>query len=131
MELNDFGKAVVTQLTRIADAVSKASGGAGSTGAATSDKAGKADTAGKAGKADAKAGKAGKTKPKHSREEVTALLTKVKDDCGIQVAREVMQENGGYLKMGEIQEEHFDQIYDAAEARYAEMVDNSGSEEDL
>lgn len=125
MDLNAFGTALVSQLTRIADALE--GGAAGSTkevaGAAV-DKNVKAPADKPARTTTTKSKPETASKPTHSRDEVNAALIKLKDDCGKEHAQGLIKQFG-YTKMAEIAEKDFDAMFDAAEAKHAEMVAES------
>lgn len=124
MDLNAFGTALVLQLTRIADALE--GGAAGS----TKEVAGAAVDKNVKAPADKPAARTTKPKPEtaakptHSRDEVNAALIKLKDDCGKEHAQGLIKQFG-YTKMAEIAEKDFDAMFDAAEAKHAEMVAES------
>ena len=127
MDLNQFGSDLIKHLSRIANSLeaieSKVGKGSAPAAAATGtvDK-GVSKPAAKAEKPAAKAEKAESAKPKHTRDEMTAALVKLKDDCGKEVAAAVIKEAGGVAKMADIPDDKIDAVFDAAEAKHAEMV---------
>lgn len=64
------------------------------------------------------------TKPEHTQAEVSAALLKIKDDFGIEHAREILKKYK-YEKMGDIKPEHFDVIFKDAEAKHAELTEDA------
>ncbi|WOK01439.1 hypothetical protein [Pseudomonas phage UF_RH7] len=70
------------------------------------------------------------TKPKASKAEVSTALGEVKAAFGIDAAREIMSENGGFAKMADITPEHYDAIVAACAAKIAENDDGAGTEEE-
>lgn len=105
-----------------------ANGGASSAAAGEDAGAGKTTTATK-GKATK--GKATSTadKPKHTKDEVVALVVAVKDKFGAPEAKKITAQFG-LAKIAEAKEEHFDAIYDLCEAKLAEEEDEGNGEED-
>lgn len=69
------------------------------------------------------------TKPKHTKDEVVALVVAVKDKFGAPEAKKITAQFG-LAKIAEAKEEHFDAIYDLCEARLAEEEDEGNTEED-
>lgn len=126
MDLNQFGAELIKHLARIANAVegieAKLGKGAAAstTSTATVDKGVSKPAA--SDKKEAKAEKKEAAKPKHTRDEMTAALVKLKDDCGKEHAAAVIKEVGGVAKMADIPDDKIDAVYDAAEAKHAEMV---------
>lgn len=104
-------------------AAAQAAGGSAPTAAETKP-AGKA-AAGKA----AGAGKAAAAKPKHSFEEMKALLVKVKDTLGKEEALAVFSPMG-YAKMTDIQEKDYDAIVAAATKVLEDAESGGGSDDD-
>ncbi len=94
-------------------AAHKAAGGATSTPAADKPKAEK----------PAAKDKPAADKPKHTREEVTAALTEVKEKKGAPAAKTIITDIGGTEKMKDIPESKFDAVYEAAKAAVAEDDD--------
>lgn len=70
------------------------------------------------------------SKPKASKAEVSTALGEVKAAFGIDAAREIMSENGGFAKMADITPEHYDAIVAACAAKIAENDDGAGTEEE-
>jgi hypothetical protein len=70
-------------------------------------------------------------KPTHTRDEVNAALIKLKDDCGKEIAAAVIKDVGGVVKMADIPEAKFDEVFAAAEKEHAERVGTSDEPEDL
>lgn len=105
-----------------------ANGGASSAAAGEDTGAGKTTTKGKTsakGKTTAAA-----DKPKHTKDEVVALVVAVKDRFGAPEAKKITAKFG-YAKIAEAKEEHFDAIYDLCEAKLAEPdEEEENTEED-
>ena len=115
MDLNTFAVAIVTQLTRIADALSASSA------VVTS-----AETSAPAKAAPAKAAPAKSAKPKNDRDAVKKALITVKDTISKEAAQAIYQEFG-YEAMSAIEDKDFDAIFEkCAEALAAN--DDSGDE---
>lgn len=89
-------------------------GAKGSAPAAASTKAEKSSTASTATKTEP-------AKPKHSREEMEAALSKVKDKSDAKTAKAIINEVGGAQKMAEIPDDKIDAVFDAAEKKIAEL----------
>lgn len=97
-----------------------AAGGATTTAAATTEAAAEVKKpAKKAAKAEAAEPEV--AKPEHTQAEVTAALVKIKDDFGIEHAREILAKYK-YAKMADIKPEHFDAVFAEAEAKHAELT---------
>lgn len=95
----------------------------GGTSAAATDKA---DTkpAGK-GKAEKK-----EEAPKITQEQVNAALIKIKEDFGMDKAKEVIKEFGKVDKMAEIKPAQFQAVFDAAVAKHAELTEAGSGDGD-
>lgn len=104
-------------------AAAQAAGGSAAPAAETKP-AGKA-TAGKA----TGAGKGAAAKPKHSFEEMKALLVKVKDTLGKEEAQAVFSPMG-YAKMTDIQEKDYDAIVAVATKVLEDAEAGGGSDDD-
>lgn len=105
-----------------------ANGGVSSAAAGEDAGAGKTTTT----KGKATKGKATSTadKPKHTKDEVVALVVAVKDRFGAPEAKKITAKFG-YAKIAEAKEEHFDAIYDLCEAKLAEPdEEEENTEED-
>jgi len=100
-------KAAVVELTATLKAVSAAGQAAGST--ATAGATTDSDKAKKNGAGNSKGG-AGSKKSSVSREEMQALLLRVKESIGQKEAKKIVTEVGGVDKMAEIQEAKFDAV---------------------
>jgi hypothetical protein len=70
-------------------------------------------------------------KPTHTRDEMNAALIKLKDDCGKEIAAAVIKDISGVVKMADIPEAKFDEVFAAAEKEHAERVGGSDEPEDL
>lgn len=71
------------------------------------------------------------TKPKATKAEVSAALGEIKAAFGIDAARTIMSENGGFTKMADITPEHYDAIVAQCAAQIsAGEDDGSETEED-
>ena len=81
------------------------------------------------GKTTAKGKTTTATKPKHTKDEVVALVVAVKDKFGAPEAKKITAQFG-LAKIAEAKEEHFDAIYDLCEAKLAEEEDEGNGEED-
>lgn len=129
MDLNKFGTDLLTQLTRIADALeSRPVEAATATKSAAKDEAPAKTTRSRAKPA---AKKDEPVKSKYSRDEMNAALIALKDECGKEFAQEVIR-NAGYTKMAEIEDKDIDAVYEAAKAKHEEMAnDNFDDEEDM
>ena len=55
-------------------------------------------------------------KPKHSRDEMEAALTELKNAKGIDAAKEVISKTGGVKLKADIPDDKIDAVYDAAKA---------------
>ena len=137
MDLNQFGADLIKHLSRIAnslEAIESKAGKAAPAVAASStaavDKGVTKPAAAKAEKAE-KAEKKETAKPKHTRDEMNAALVKVKDDLGKEYAAAIIKEVGGVAKMADIPDDKIDAVYDAAEAKHAEMVTETEEAGDL
>ena len=150
MDLNKFGTDLLTQLTRIADALeSRPVEAATATKSAAKDEAPAKTTRSRAKPAAKKdepvkskysrdemnaaliALKDEPVKSKYSRDEMNAALIALKDECGKEFAQEVIR-NAGYTKMAEIEDKDIDAVYEAAKAKHEEMAnDNFDDEEDM
>lgn len=124
MDLNQFGADLIKHLSRIANSLEaieskagKAAPAAAASSTATVDK-GVSKPVAKAEKAEKKEA----AKPKHTRDEMNAALVKLKDDCGKEQAAAVIKEVGGVAKMADIPDDKIDAVFDAAEAKHADMV---------
>lgn len=124
MDLNQFGADLIKHLSRIANSLEaieskagKAAPAAAASSTATVDK-GVTKPAAKTEKAEKKEA----AKPKHTRDEMNAALVKLKDDCGKEHAAAVIKEVGGVGKMADIPDDKIDAVFDAAEAKHADMV---------
>lgn len=62
-------------------------------------------------------------------EEASAALVKLKDEFGIEHAKSVLKESG-FSKMAELTPEKADAVFKSAEAKYAELQENDGEEEE-
>lgn len=71
----------------------------------------------------------GKKKPEHNVDETTAALVKIKDEFGIEHAREILKKHG-FAKMAEMTEDKYDAIFADAEAKYAELKGEAGGDGD-
>lgn len=60
-----------------------------------------------------------KPKPAHTRDEVEAALTQVKDKLGLEGAKKVIKEAGGVEKKAEIPDDKLDAVFAACEAAIA------------
>lgn len=134
MDLNQFGAELIKHLSRIANSLEaieskagKAAPAAAATSTATVDKGVSKPAAAKAEKAEKKEA----AKPKHTRDEMNAALVKVKDDLGKEYAAAIIKEVGGVAKMADIPDDKIDAVYDAAEAKHAEMVTETEEAGDL
>lgn len=67
--------------------------------------------------------------PVHSVEATCALLTKIKDEFGLQHAKDVLKECG-LEKMAGVDDKNTDKVFDKAEAKYEELSSGSDAEED-
>lgn len=54
------------------------------------------------------------SKPKHTKEEMIAALNEVKENKGLQAAKDIISKVGGVTKMADIAEAKIDSVYDAA-----------------
>ena len=136
MDLNSFGESIVKHLARIANSLEVIEGAArGAAGApagkpaASETKVDKGATKPETKKPETKKDEA--AKPKHSRDEVNAALVKLKDDCGGDVAKAIIKDVGGVNKMADIPESKFDEVFAAAEAKHAEMVNEAEVDDDI
>lgn len=134
MDLNQFGADLIKHLSRIANSLEaieskagKAALAAAASSTATVDKGVTKPTAAKAEKAEKKEA----AKPKHTRDEMNAALVKVKDDLGKEYAAAIIKEVGGVAKMADIPDDKIDAVFDAAEAKHAEMVTETEEAGDL
>jgi len=66
-------------------------------------------------------------KPEVTQEQMQAALIKIKDDFGMDKAKEVIKEAGGVDKMGDIKPAKYAAVFEAAVAKHAEL---SGGDED-
>jgi len=64
--------------------------------------------------------------PKITQEQVNAALIKIKDDFGMDKAKEVIKEFGKVDKMAEIKPAQYQAVYDAAIAKHAELSEGDG-----
>ena len=120
MDLNNLAVAIVTQLTRIADALSSQITVSASAETSAPAKAAPAKAA------PAKAAPAKSAKPKNDRDAVKKALITVKDTISKEAAQAIYQEFG-YEAMSAIEDKDFDAIFDkCAEALAAN--DDSGDE---
>jgi len=110
-------EALMTELRDALNANTEALLKSGGTSAAATDKA---DTK-PAGK-----GKAKDDTPKITQEQVNAALIKIKDDFGMDKAKEVIKEFGKVDKMAEIKPAQYQAVYDAAIAKHAELSEGDG-----
>ena len=78
------------------------------------------------GKTETKPKAEAKSKPKsaHSREDMAALLTKVKETFDATAAKTIIKEVGGSEKMADIADDKIDAVYDAAKAKLEASEDN-------
>lgn len=67
-----------------------------------------------------KAEKEEPAKPEHSREEMIAILAKVKEEKDVAAARAIIKTTGGVDKMADIPEAKIDAVFAACEAALAE-----------
>lgn len=72
------------------------------------------------GKAPKETKTADKVKPAHSREELAAMMGKVKAEKGAEVAKALIKSDGKSDKLAEVAEENIDALFAAAEAKLAE-----------
>lgn len=133
MDLNKFGTDLLTQLTRIADALeSRPVEAATATKSAAKEEAPAKDEApAKTTRSRAKpaAKKDEPVKSKYSRDEMNAALIALKDECGKEFAQEVIR-NAGYTKMAEIEDKDIDAVYEAAKAKHEAMANDNFDDED-
>ena len=64
--------------------------------------------------------------PKITQEQVNAALIKIKDDFGMDKAKEVIKEFGKVDKMAEIKPAQYQAVYDAAITKHAELSEGDG-----
>lgn len=128
MNITDAIKALfeplVQQISRIANSLEsiEAHLKSGSSAPAAKTEPKKAETKTEPKKAAAAA------KPTHTRDEVNAALIKLKDDCGKEIAASVIKDVGGVVKMADIPEAKFDEVFAAAEKEHADRVGGEGEE---
>lgn len=72
-----------------------------------------------------KPAKAAAAKPTHTQAEMNGALIKLKDDFGMDKAKEVLKAHG-YEKMADVKEADFDKVFDAAEAKHIELSEGDG-----
>lgn len=113
----------VEQNTVALNANTEALGGAASPAAAAGKPAAK-PAAGKTGAAKPAAGKT--NKPQHTQDEVTALLNKVKDEHGIEAARELFSDVAP--KMSQIPADKLDEVFGRATEFLANQEAGGGEE---
>lgn len=100
--------------------------GAGAVGATSETKPGKA-AKGAAETSETKSGKATKsTKPTKTQAEVNAALIKLKDTYKAEEAKAIITKVGGVDRMGEIPEDKYDEVYNAAVKRFEELSAETG-----
>lgn len=97
-------------------------------GKATGSTRGKAKT-GDDDNDDKPASTRGKAK-KLSREDVTALLNKVKEDLGAPVAKELIKKVGGADRLAEVDDDDLDALGKAAQKKLDAADDKGGSDDD-
>lgn len=101
-----------------------AGAGAAAAAAPAAEKAGKTEKAAKTEK---------KEEPKITQDQVNAALIKIKDDYGMEHAKEVIKEQGKCDRMADIKPAQYQAVYDAAVAKHAELSEaaNGGGGGDL
>lgn len=123
-------KDLIVALNANTEALNAAGAGAvapTTTEAATTNEAATEKTAKKTKKAETKV-EPEEAKPEHTQAEVNAALLKIKDDFGIEHAREILKKYK-YEKMGDITPENFDAIFKAAEAKHAELTEEADKDD--
>lgn len=75
--------------------------------------------------ASGKGAKAAAAKATHTQAEVNGALIKLKDEFGMQHAKEIIT-SFGYDKMADIKEADYDAVFTAAEAKHAELSGGGG-----
>lgn len=141
MDLNTFGADLIKQLARIADAIESKSGAAVTNTISAQDTGAVAETAAAtkvAPKRKAAAEKAPVAEkapektasPKRDFAEVKAALIKVKDTIGKDAAQEVYR-TYDYEAMSKIQPEHYDAVFNDAEAALAKFAEADAAGEAL
>lgn len=118
---------LITALDANTEALKSGAGAVGATGDTKSAKAAKG--AAETGDKPAKAAKS--TKPTKTQAEVNAALIKLKDTFKAEEAKAIITGVGGVERMGEIPESKYDEVYEAAVARFEKLTaDTEGSGED-
>lgn len=101
----------------------------GASSAAAGEDAGAGKTTTTKGKATKGKTTAAADKPKHTKDEVVALVVAVKDRFGAPEAKKITAKFG-YAKIAEAKEEHFDAIYDLCESKLAEPEEEEENTEE-
>ena len=128
MDLNNLAVAIVTQLTRIADALSSQITVSASAETSAPAKAAPAKAA-PAKAAPAKAAPAKSAKPKNDRDAVKKALITVKDTISKEAAQAIYQEFG-YEAMSAIEDKDFDAIFEKCAEALAANDDGGDEAED-
>jgi hypothetical protein len=92
-------------------------------GGAAAGKTAAAKTGSAAGKTTAAKG------PKHSVEQVHALVTKIGAEFGKEEARKVLKSSAGLAKLAEVTDANADKVFAAATAAYEELQSGAGETE--
>lgn len=71
-----------------------------------------------------------KDEPKITQDQVNAALIKLKDDFGMEHAKEIIKSAGKAEKMAEIKPAQYQAVHDAAVAKHAELTSGAGGSND-